>query len=244
MSRPESVDVARNECIAVSVEVVIDRGDESRVFKRHADRHGRTRGQRVYARRGAEEEQYRNPNDRPHVSHVAMMRLRSIVLACLLLPLAPTPAVACSCMPDDGPEQRAARAHAIFVGRLVSSDRPLLGVRSPDDRVTFHFDVDRVVKGAVAENARVVSPTDGAMCGVSLRNGERYTVFAYDDQGQLATNLCSGTHPGDPEAALGGSSGTLLPAELEPPPIWVLVGIGLAALAATWFGRRRVMARP
>jgi hypothetical protein len=116
------------------------------------------------------------------------------------------------------------------------------------DQVAYRFDVEDVMKGAVPRNAKVHTLADGAMCGLGqrLEVGERYTVFARLDGADLHSGLCDGTSPGDPDPLVAGLSGTLLPAEPEPPPAWVfgsvILGAALAALGwrlsrtarATW----------
>ncbi len=95
------------------------------------------------------------------------------------------------------------------------------------------------MKGAVPRNAQVHSVISGVSCGLSkMEVGERYTVFARLDGSDLHSGLCDGTSPGGPDPLVAGLTGTLLPAEPEPPPPWVLAAVALGAGLAAWRSRR------
>jgi hypothetical protein len=105
------------------------------------------------------------------------------------------------------------------------------------DPVAYRFDVERVLKGAVPANAKVHSVISGVSCGLEgMEVGQRYTVFARLDDGELRSGLCDGTSPGDPDPLVAAFTGTLLPAEPQPPPPWVFgaVILGVALAVAGW----------
>lgn len=76
-------------------------------------------------------------------------------------------------------------------------------------------------------------------CGLERMNeGERYTVFARTEGGQLLSGLCDGTHSGGPDPALALVSGVLLPPTPGAPPWWILSLIVIAAVLAGAVGMR------
>lgn len=129
--------------------------------------------------------------------------------------LAP-PALACSCAGAETDAGYAARADAVFVGELVSRD-----VREPSlsglDPAVLTFDVTAVYQGEVAQRQQVVTPVDGASCGLELSGSGPFLVFArapadsfqHDPpvgDGQLLADLCGGSRPvsaGPPDPMLG-----------------------------------------
>ncbi|HET8568279.1 MAG TPA: hypothetical protein VFM93_04765 [Candidatus Limnocylindria bacterium] len=166
-----------------------------------------------------------------------MRLLLTLLVALMLLPLS-TGAAACSCSAETQ-VQHAARADAVFVGRLAEVDRlPDALTFSSIDPVTYRFAVERVLKGAVPLNAAVRSVVSGASCGLEgMRVGERYTVFAEAVDGSLRAGLCGGTHPGD-AGALDLAGGTLL-APVPDAPTWALAAAALAAALSAFAGSRR-----
>lgn len=152
-----------------------------------------------------------------------------VLTASLGLPVSATPAAACSCVFQTS-VQHAARADVIFAGRLLEIDEGVRGpIFSSMDPITYRFEVDRVLKGAVPKSASVVSAASGGSCGLEQMNvGERYTIFAQAEAGSLRSGLCGGTHTGDPDPAVAVMSGLILPPVAGAPPGWAFV---LAALA-------------
>lgn len=181
-----------------------------------------------------------------HVLSSALRVVGVVALAAGALISAPLPAAACSCI-QSTPLQQAARADAIFVGRLVATEG--FGPRlrwSSMDPVVYRFDVDRVLKGAVPANAEVHSVISGVSCGLEgMEVGERYTVFARLEGAELHSGLCNGTAPGDPDPLVAAFTGNLLPAEPKPPPPWVFgaVLIGAALAVGGWRVSRRSRAQ-
>ena len=141
--------------------------------------------------------------------------------------------------------QHAARADVVFAGRLLEIDEGIRGpIRSTMDPITYRFAVDQVFKGAVAQNASVVSAASGGSCGLERMNvGARYTVFAQAEAGTLRSGLCGGTHPGGPDPAVAVMSGLILPPVAGAPPGWVFLAAALAVVLMIVVGREMVRRR-
>jgi hypothetical protein len=166
--------------------------------------------------------------------------LFALVVSLSLLMTA-TPATACTCEMKTS-VQHAARADVVFTGRLQEIDAGVRGpIRSSMDPVTYRFEVERVFKGEVPQNASVVSATDGGSCGIEGMNvGARYTIFAQTDAGSLRSGLCGGTHPGDPDPAVAVMSGLILPPVAGGPPGWAFVAAALAVVVMLVVAREMV----
>src|SRR5688572_18669944 len=110
-----------------------------------------------------------------------MTRARFVLVVALLvsvlLPMTATPAAGCTCEMKTS-VQHAARADVVFTGRLREIEAGVRElIRSSMDPVTYRFEVERVLKGEVPQNASVVSAADGASCGLERMNvGARYTI--------------------------------------------------------------------
>ena len=159
----------------------------------------------------------------------------------LWLPMSATPAAACTCEIKTS-VQHAARADVVFTGRLQEIDAGVRGlIRSSMDPVTYRFEVERVFKGEVPQNASVVSAADGGSCGIEgMMVGARYTIFAQTDAGSLRSGLCGGTHLGDPDPAVAVMSGLVLPPVIGAPPGWVFVVAALAVVLLILVAREMV----
>ncbi len=96
-----------------------------------------------------------------------------------------TPAFACSCAMAT-PSEQFENAKAVFVGTVkdISAD-------GYDNIVDF--DVSESRKGLNTKSVSVTTSQQGASCGFSFEKGREYTVYAYDDNGDLGTGICSGT---------------------------------------------------
>lgn len=104
------------------------------------------------------------------------------------------PAHACSCRTPPPPLEAKERATAVFSGTVISQERV------PRERDRFevnkiNFRVQRVWKGEIGETVTITTNTSSAACGINFRNRERYLVYAFDNQNELRTNLCSRTRP-------------------------------------------------
>jgi hypothetical protein len=134
------------------------------------------------------------------------MALRTVIApAVLVLALMSSRAEACSCA-DRGAQELLRGAHVVFSGEVVRSEildaagNPVLRkgrtAVAPAEVVTFR--VHEIWKGDVGEAIRVwnlVGPPGN--CGVELRIGEKYLVFAQGDttdpRWAARTMLCFGT---------------------------------------------------
>lgn len=90
---------------------------------------------------------------------------------------------ACSCEQSTDAEVYDG-ATAVFTGTAVRV--------SGDDPAIWTFSTDSVDKGHVADEQAVSLPGYVAACGFTFRVGERYQVFAYEADGRLYTDHCSG----------------------------------------------------
>lgn len=154
------------------------------------------------------------------------------------LAFAPYSAHACSCMAPGSPQESLESSAAVFQGTVAS-------VASDGDmgyRVTFS--ADKAWKGVTASPLDVRTARDSAACGFNFEEGKKYIVYAYaDEEGALATGLCSRTHElaaNDPDvAALGeGSAVTATTTPSSPQEgrsmarNLITLGLGLVAVAA------------
>lgn len=121
-----------------------------------------------------------------------------ILLSCvftvpgLIVATAP-PALACSCL-DMTNDEAVKRADVVFSGKVIAYQKPIKASPSMGiDLITWTFEVHNAFKGKVAKQQKVISPVDEGVCGVRLKVGERYKVYAKRRNNSLETNLCSGT---------------------------------------------------
>lgn len=113
----------------------------------------------------------------------------------VLAVLATGPAVACSCA-QPTPQQAFERATAVFVGRVVGIDQPLLtwlGIaRGRDMDVTFA--VARRWKAADEALVTVQTRLSGEACGFTFEMGGDYLVFVAPSSTEFpVTGICNGT---------------------------------------------------
>ena len=125
--------------------------------------------------------------------------LASVCVATFSIGFAP-PAGACSCMTSTD-QEALDRVDAAFIGTLVDVIAPTEALVSSADPERFVFEVEEVFKGAVTARQTVVTPRDGASCGLELAGPGPHLVFATEDaeltsgaeEGELYSHLCSGT---------------------------------------------------
>jgi len=109
-------------------------------------------------------------------------------------------AAACSCVGFTDAEALAA-ADVVFTGDLVEVRTPPGAMFSSADAERFVFEVDRVYKGEARARQSVVTPREGASCGLELAGSGPFLVFAsrkpvFDldaDEGELFSHLCTGS---------------------------------------------------
>lgn len=120
------------------------------------------------------------------------------------LGIAVPPAYACSCAAFN-PAEMLQHHGAAFIGTLVddgaeSVDRS--GIVRSDTLKTVHFEVERWVKGDFGPEISLQTAIDGASCGLEIPEGARAGIFIYEQDGKLATGLCSSMSAEVLEAAL------------------------------------------
>ncbi len=174
------------------------------------------------------------------------MKRALMLLTILTLSLLPRPAIAsCAAMP--GPEL-ANMAQVIVSGKVTRFEQPAKG----GTYVTVT--VDRVYKGA-APNPLLIYSQSGRGQSTSvdydMREGEAHTLYLRlgEGGGFFTTNICTGSHPGQPtadEVKLLGEGAPAPAPEVAPPAaastppvrIWVPIisfTVALGAVAAVIF---------
>jgi hypothetical protein len=96
-------------------------------------------------------------------------------------------AYACTCIQPDSPQEAFDTADAVFFGRIIEK-------HDDGNDIRYAFDVDRVWKGEkVHENVVVYTISEKrGLCGTfSANEGERYLVYAYQQDAYFSVNLCS-----------------------------------------------------
>lgn len=120
-----------------------------------------------------------------------------LLLATSLLVLSANSANACTCAPTT-PKQSFESSSAVFSGGVIDVVGQETGSNEPvssNEPVKVIFEVSKVWKGKVEQQLVVTTPASEASCGYSFQEGEEYLVYAYAQEAELQTNLCSGTKP-------------------------------------------------
>ncbi|MFW7381011.1 MAG: hypothetical protein ACOH5I_19505 [Oligoflexus sp.] len=108
---------------------------------------------------------------------------------------------ACSCLPTS--VQGAYKdSSVIFVGEVADA-KYITESTSLDDKEAIHweevevyFKIDKLYKGKTEVLDLALRTADNsAACGYQFDVGEKYLVYAYVVDGQIATNLCTRTSP-------------------------------------------------
>ena len=127
-----------------------------------------------------------------------------IILGLLLSFLLPQQrAYACSCVPPGPPEMALQEATAVFSGKVTDrqiGQRLHFAFRYPfihlyQAGAKFTFAVSEIWKGAPYETIIINTGTGGGDCGLGLRTGEEYLIYAYGEQNALGSNICTRTRP-------------------------------------------------
>lgn len=96
----------------------------------------------------------------------------------------------CSCRTDVPFSTNFNDANYVFIGTAIHSklNRTALNLR-------VVFQVEEAFKGplSVGQNVTINTNIVSAACGVPIRTGERWQIWAYGNEERLATNLCSPT---------------------------------------------------
>ncbi len=203
--------------------------------------------------------------------HRMLRQYRNLLRACAalivlggLLLAPPGPVWACSCVMPSPPAVAAGDAAAVFSGTVTSIvDR---GSFNFLDEVRTWFGLphqspggdSRQVTLTVADSWKGVTETPvtigtgygDADCGFSFNVGGQYLVYAYDNQGRLATNMCLRTAelsqvPADLTYLQTLPTLTVTPAASALPGLCLGGALGLVVLLALaggagWAWRRRV----
>ena len=187
-----------------------------------------------------------------------MRRLLAVVplFVALVLVAPAAPAQACSCA-GLGTAQKVAGADVIVRGTITDSADP--GGWNSGRLVTYDVAVAQVYKGTATATASVSSPADGGSCGIEVRQGREYLLFARRVGSELRAELCGGTAPasstlvadveritghGTPPQGVTASQTPASPAPVRPSAALPMgLGLGGALLAsaggALWWRRRR-----
>ncbi|MBD2847835.1 hypothetical protein IDH44_21790 [Paenibacillus sp. IB182496] len=179
----------------------------------------------------------------------ALLCAAAAALLMLTLVAVPRQAQACSCVAPGTPLEEMEAKDAVFsgtvLGAIVEEPNRADGTISSADPVFATFDVDKVWKGEIEQQAQVNTVRSSASCGVDFEIGTAYIVYAkFGEDGMLHASLCSRTAPltlaGDDLAQLGAgrtpsgpdpASNGAMPMRIDSIPIpdsGVTVGHGLA----------------
>lgn len=175
-----------------------------------------------------------------------------VVVAGMLMVLAPGTASACSCGISPLAD-RVSAADVVFVGTPTKGVKPEGDAVSSADPVRWTFDVESVHKGDVTQTVDVISALDSASCGIPFEIDRPYLVFGVLNDETITAGLCGGTERLDQilaqdlaslgsstSSAVQGSSGknTSDPAATSSGSSsgLVLVGVALAAAAVLGLG--------
>lgn len=115
------------------------------------------------------------------------MKLLLLSLAAAVVLVAPAEASACSCIQWGKPKAELARANGAFVGVYLGR-RPL---NSTAAQYLYKFRVERRLKGTLGKTVEVLSPRDGASCGLEVVRGQRVGLLLRRVKGRWESNLCS-----------------------------------------------------
>lgn len=108
--------------------------------------------------------------------------------------LDPETSHACSCVPPPPPKEAMESSSAVFSGKVRSIDEPKI-VRSSIDPVTVTMEVKEVWKGDAEDVVKLKTALSTASCGYHFEVGAEYIVYAYGEDGEYHTGLCTRTAP-------------------------------------------------
>ena len=121
-----------------------------------------------------------------------------IFLAVMTVPVVASPCWACSCV-EQNRRQQAKNADLIFTG-IAKQERVYDpaddGNNDGDETIYVKFRVHKTYKGYPRRWRTINTGMSGSTCRYYFEEGKRYTVFAYKQDGEFHTNICTGTKRG------------------------------------------------
>jgi len=162
----------------------------------------------------------------------------ALLMLTILVLFPATKAYACSCA-SGTPKEKKERSAAVFSGKVVQ--RNWLTKKIDNQRTRqYTFKVEKAWKGVDERRISVYSyDGDSSTCGFAFKQGESYLVYAYESNGRLVTNLCSGNVPIDSAVTeidqLGEAKTKLKEVNEESLlqvryPAWIVNSLGIAVL--------------
>jgi hypothetical protein len=118
----------------------------------------------------------------------------------ITLLLASSVVSACSCAGGAPPCESFGSASAVFVGTPVSvRENKRTKSTNPNDidwtPIIYKFSVEQSYLGVPGTEIEVFTGRGGGDCGYQFKIGQRYLVYAYEDQNKLNTGICTRTKP-------------------------------------------------
>jgi hypothetical protein len=173
-----------------------------------------------------------------------------IVLAGGLWFASATCVFACSCVPPQAPQEEAARADAVFSGK-VTQQTPGTSLLEGGESLKVAFEVGQVWKGNVPQQILLATSGSSASCGYTFENGKEYVVYANTVEGQLSVSLCSRTRPvAEAQEDFGALGQGSAPVAVSPAPsaeaagggssrqVTIIAGLAVLAAVAAFGGWR------
>ena len=117
--------------------------------------------------------------------HWMAMGWGMVVLASLMAPSA----WACTCIAPPPPQEALEASDAVFLGRVVQVRRDASDIN--EGHLFATIEVERTWKGGIGQRVTVQTAPNSAMCGFYFQEGERYIVYAAEQEGALTTNICT-----------------------------------------------------
>ena len=123
-------------------------------------------------------------------------------LSFVALLFAPSIAFACSCsLPTIGKTEKQLiklerkKSQAVFVGEVTEIIIPKTSTGEESWTAEVRFKVLQTWKGITTETVSVFTANICCICGYKFDAGERYLVYAYSSDKDLATSICKRTKP-------------------------------------------------
>lgn len=101
---------------------------------------------------------------------------------------------ACSCIAPVTPQEALESSTAVFTGKVVSTEVQNGVMISSGDPVTVTFDVSKIWKGSESQTIVITTAREDASCGYTFEKGKEYIVYAYGEENELGTNICTRTN--------------------------------------------------